>query len=317
MTLHPLYYLIFFVTLFSMPSAYAACTASSSTSTFGTISSFTLTNNAQTVKSGTGFVCSGSLLSLLGTNTATASITSTTHSNGAVAQLYNAQSGHYIPYTLCQDSACSTPYNIGGTITWSSTTLLGLLGLFNSSDGSLPLYLHTATGINVPAGTYTDTITLNWTYHICFVGVFGACIYTDGIGTSTINVTMNVSNDCYIDNAPNINFGTAALPSEFKTISNILRVRCSLNASYSVNFTSTNPIMNGWRQMQAKIDGKNYQLQYQIYKPDGSLWNDNNNYTALGNGVSQAINYTATINQKQPNQPSGSYSDVVIVTVTY
>lgn len=305
------------VILFSIQPVYAACTSSSSSSSFGTISSFTLASSPPTLESGSGFVCSGSLLSLLSTNTVTAQIASTTNASGTTPRLYNAQSGSYVPYTLCKDSGCSSTYNIGDSIGWSSTTLIGLLGLFNASDGSLPIYLRTASGVNVPAGTYIDTITLNWTYHICFIGVAGLCIYTDGTGTSTINVTLIVSNDCYIDNAPNVNFGTAALPSEFQTIRSALSVRCTRNATYSVNLASTNPIVNSWRQMQASVGGNNYQLQYQLYKPDGSLWNDNNNYTAIGNGASQSINYTATINPAQPNQPAGSYSEVVTVTVTY
>ena len=54
---------------------------------------------------------------------------------------------------------------------WSRTTLLELLGLFNSSDGTMPLYFRTTPGANVPAGTYTDVLTITWVYRFCYVGL--------------------------------------------------------------------------------------------------------------------------------------------------
>lgn len=303
--------------LLCLPSAQAACTASSANSSFGSVSSFALAGTAQTVASGSGFTCSGSLLSLVSTNTVTATVASSAHASGNQPQLYSAESGSYVPYSVCSDASCATTYHSGDTITWRSTSLLGLLGLFNSSDGSLPLYLRTATGVNVPAGTYTDTITLNWTYHICFVGVLGVCAYTDGTATSTVNVSLHVSNDCYLDSAPDVNFGSAALPEEFAGVSNALSVRCTRNATFTINLTGINPVSNDWRQMSGSSGGKNYFLQYQLYKADGSVWGKDNDLTAVGSGTSQSIPYSAKINATQPGQPAGTYSDTVTVTVSY
>lgn len=298
-------------------AALADCSTRSGNSTFGSISSFALAATAQTVESSSGFICSGSLLSLISTNTVTATIASSAHANGNQPQLFSAKTGSYVPYTICADTGCDTTYHTGGTITWRSTTLLGLLGLFNSSDGTLPLYLRTATGVNVPAGTYTDTITLNWTYHICFVGVLGVCVYTDGTATSTVNVTLNVSDDCYIDNAPDLNFGSAALPELFSVVSNALSVRCTSNASYSVNLSGSNPVMNGWRQMTGSAGGDTPLMQYQLYKADGSVWGNDNNLSAVGNGMSQSFPYSARINPDQRGLPAGTYSETITVTVSY
>jgi len=182
--------MMLFLGMSGLSSAYAGCSSSSSSSSFGSISSFTLASTAQTVESGSGFTCSGSLLSLISTNTVTATISSTSNASGSTPQLYNASTGEYIPYAICKDSGCSATYPIGDTIKWSSTTLLGLLGLFNSSDGTLPIYLRTSTGANVAAGTYTDNITLSWYYKICFVGVLGICAYTTGTDTSVVPVSM-------------------------------------------------------------------------------------------------------------------------------
>ncbi|WP_244913741.1 Csu type fimbrial protein [Pantoea coffeiphila] len=301
--------------LLSSGLSYAACSASSSTSTFGGISAFTFASSAQTITTGSGFACtSGSLVSLLAENTVTATISSSQHPVGTSPQLYSA-TGASIPYSLCKDAACGTTYNVGSTITWTERSLLGLLGLFNAPDSTLPLYLRSSAGINIPAGVYTDTLLINWHYSICFLGVLGLCAYTTGDATSTITVTVTVINDCYIDSAPDVEFASAALPSEFKTVSSALSVRCTLNASYSVNLASATPTSGDWRQM-VSTTGNNY-LQYQLYQAGGTAWTSTNNLSQTGSGTSQTINYTATINPTQASPPAGTYSDVVTVTVTY
>lgn len=300
-----------------MPGAQAACSASSSTTSFGSINSFTVASTAQTVTSGSGFTCTGSLLSLASTNTVTATIASTSNASGSTPRLYSLSTGTYLPYSICSSSSCSSTYNVGSSITWRETFLVGLLGLFNASDGSLPIYIRTSTGSNLPAGTYTDTITLNWNYSICFVGVLGVCVYTTGTATSTVTVTLIVTNYCYIDSAPDVNFGTAALPGDFSSVNSSISVRCTRNAGYTVNLSSSNAISGDWRQMSASLNGSTYYLQYQLARSGGTIWSNTNNYSNTGTGDSQSIPYTATVNASQNTLPAGNYSDTVTVTVTY
>src|SRR5471030_336662 len=301
-----------------LQGAQAACTSTSGTGSFGSLTSFTVSSTPQLVTATSGFTCSGSLLSLLGTNTVTATIASTTNASGTTAQLFNAANSEYLPYIICKDSACATPVNVGSSTTWSSTTLLGLLGLFNASDGSLPLYLKTSTGSNLQAGTYTDTINISWAYHICFIGVAGLCVYTDGTANTAIAVTLAVTNYCYIDSAPNVNFGSAAFPAGFASVtSNSLSVRCTLGATYSVNLNSSNNSNGSYRQMSSTVNSVTSYLQYQLLKSDATVWTTANNTAATGTGLSQSIPYTATVNATQANVPAGNYSDTVLVTVTY
>lgn len=303
--------------LFLNFSAQAACSAHSSSSSFGSKSSFELASSAQSIQTGSGFNCSGSLLALASTNTVTGTIAASANARGSQPQLYNAASGSSIPYTICRDTSCSATYRVGESINWSSTSLIGLLGLFNASDGSLPFYLRTATGVNVPAGIYTDTITVNWRYRICFAGILGVCLYDTGTASSTINVTLTVNNDCYINNAPDVDFGTAALSGAFPVITNALNIRCTRNAAYSVNLTGSWPMSGSWRRMASTVNGQRYYLQYQLYRQDGSMWGENNNLRVTGTGNAQTIPYRARINPVQPNQPAGRYSDTITVTVSY
>ncbi|WP_437891497.1 Csu type fimbrial protein [Phytobacter sp. V91] len=314
--IHGYHLIMALVGLLFLPDSYAAC-SSSSTASMGSISSFSVSSEAQTVETGSGFTCSGGTLALASTNTITATIASTTNASGSTPRLYNASSGSYLSYSICKDSSCSTTYSVGDSVSWSETTLVGLLGLFNASDGSLPLYLRTTTGSNLPAGTYTDTININWSYKICFVGLANACVYTSGTATSTVIVTLEVTNYCYIDSAPDVDFGTATLPGGFSSTSGTISVRCTLSAAYSVNLASSNAESGNWRQMSSSIDGSTYYLQYQLTRSNGTVWSSSSDYSDTGTGSSQDIPFSATVNASQNAVPAGSYSDTVTVTVTY
>ena len=86
--------------------------------------------------------------------------------------------------------------------------------------------------------------------------VFMSCFRYWGSVTSTINVTLEVSNICEINSAPNVNFGSAALPSSFNTVdSSILQTRCTKDANYSIKLTSINGETDGMRQMFEKVNG--------------------------------------------------------------
>ncbi|MBC2656139.1 spore coat U domain-containing protein [Pseudomonas sp. MSSRFD41] len=300
--------------LCASPSLFAACTTSSSRGDFGSLSSFTVASTPQAITSTSGFKCTGSLLSILSTNTIEATITSTTHAQGSSPRLYNARGNAYLPYVICSDSSCGKIYNVGSTARWSKTTFLGILGLFNGPDGSLPLYLRTATRMNLPAGTYSDTILLGWRWYLCAAGALGVCIYDEGSATSSINVTLTVLKDCFIDSAPDVSFGSAALVSAFTAVNQSIGVRCTLNASYSLGLDNGNHFSAGWRRM---LSGANA-IEYNLYKPgDSTVWTTLNTQRGVGSGVSQSVPYRAIGNPAQGNVPAGSYSDTVRVILTY
>ncbi len=310
--------LLSFFSLFFVHSVQAAsCTISPGTANFGSINSFIIQSTSQIISGTTGFKCTGGNISILGTNYVNATISSTNNQNGTVPRLKHSTSTNYIPYNLCQEASCTTNYQVGSIIQWNSTTLLGLLGLFSGADGSLPIYLKTAIGSNIPAGTYTDIINIQWDWKLCDLGLLGACLFSEGSGSSTINISLDVSNICAIESPPNVNFGSAALPSSFNAInSNVLQTRCTKDANYSIKLTSTQGEIDGMRQMLATVNGSNYYLQYQLYR-SGVAWTSTNDLGMTGLGTIQDIPYQAKINADQQNIPAGSYSDTVTVTITY
>lgn len=283
---------------------------------FGSVNSFTLASTPQTVKSASGFACSGSALSLLSTNTISAKIVSSDHPNGTVPQMMSTSGTDFVPYSLCADDSCSEVYPIGYVKTWTITSLIGLLGLFNASDGSLPIFLKIPSGLNMPAGTYTDNINILWDYRICVSGII-TCNYATGHQQVVLNVTLKVTNYCFLDSAPDVAFVPASLPSSFSDLSGKFSVRCTKNAAFTVNLTSTNPTSGGWRQLMATINQNSYALQYQFYQLSGSAWTQSNDLNVSGTGTAQDVNYTLKINPAQTSKPAGTYSDTVTVTVSY
>lgn len=313
--------LISVILLLSMSPVFA-CTfnAAPVSADLGSPSSFLVATTPQKIASATGFKCPGSILAIIATSTIKATISSSAHPAGTTAQLYSSSAQQYIPYIMCQNSDCNTQYPVGSTIIWQDTSLIGLLGLFNASDGSLPIYFQT-TAKNVPAGIYTDTITIDWDYNLCNIGteILGIklCLYSSGTGKTSINLRLNIQKDCKINNAPDINFNKAALPSQFQAVNSTIDLQCSNKADYTVTMISANPVIGNWRQMSALVNGTTYNLQYQLLDPVNKVWDPLTGYPGTGTGDNQSMNYTARVNPDQPNLPAGNYKDTVTVTVSY
>lgn len=310
---------------FAQP-AQAGCTTASGIIDLGVASSIHVEGNSLSASGTTGFKCTGSgVLGLLMTNTVSATILGTSDSNGNQPLLRNAASGDLIPYDICQDVACASSYPVGTKITWSATSLLGLLGLLNASDGSMPLYVQSVAGQNVAAGVYTATINLRWEWDICGVGLANICLVPEkGSADSIVQVTLTVTKDCLID-APDVNFGRAAFAESFEPVVQSLAIRCTKNAAYTVGIgDGAQP--SGSRRMAM---GGAY-LAYELYFPASS----NNRWGSTGaerassaeattnagghDGLlAQTFTYRAEILSGQTTPPPGTYSDTLIVDVAF
>lgn len=292
-----------------------SCSTTAGSADFGSVDSISVYQTSQSTTASAGFSCSGSALSLITTNYITVTLSASGYATGTQPRLFG--NGYYIPYNVYLDSAHAESLSVGGKHTWTITSLLGLLGLFNSSADTIPLYLATATGSNVAAGTYSDTLTLTWNYSICWVGVIACLVNSSGTATNQVPVTLVVSDICVVVDAPDVNFGSAALPSSFNTVSGTLQVRCTLQSAYVVDLSSDDE-SSDWRLMRGGDSGNNgYTLQYQLYRADSTAWSSDNDLSATGSGLAQSITYTGRINPDQDNRPAGSYSDTVTVTVSY
>jgi spore coat protein U-like protein len=298
----------------SMQAA-AVCTPSETSGALGT-------HPSQRVLSGTPITttadfklgCGTAVVSLLGTPTLQAKITSATT---GLTLKNTGNTSITIPYAIT---------TVGGGSYTQGLLLIDLNGinavsLLSNNSATITIKITTQAGANVPAGTYTDNITVNWTYaNICEgVAVGSACVGNNRSGNvdRTLTVQLIVINDCTIT-APDIQFGSAPLPSAFPTVSQSISLTCTKGMTYTVGLDPGGYI-NGTRRQMAS--GTN-RLQYNIFKPDLSVWGSVGTARAAGLSPAdgqtlQVIPYTATVYPDQPVVPAGTYSDSVKVDVQF
>jgi spore coat protein U-like protein len=302
-------------------AANATCLVSGQSLTFASGSTYDVKSSSVANISGTGGLsCTGSVLNVLGTGYARATMTSL---NGFVLK---SASGGSIPFQVAADQNFTYPFTQGSTIDYYNTTLLSLLNILNPNSFTPPLYAKLTAAPNIPAGTYTDTLTVQWSWKVCNgVNLAGlACVlYETGTATATINVTLVVSADCRIS-APNVSFGTAALASQFQPVNQAVLVDCSQGSTYKVSFSSGgNGSSRPWRTMS---DGAGHTLQYNIYRTDGTtIWDETNPLQSTANGgvgsgsttPNQVQSYVAKVNTAQTTPPAGSYTDTVNVIISF
>lgn len=265
------------------------------------------------------------VLGLLNHDTVTLTYTGATVSTGTRANLKrtdNTTVTDVVPVRLCGQSGCASNSEIaiGGSYTWSGSTLLALLG---STRFTLPLFFRTSTGQNVSAGPYQVTLNFNVYYNICQVGALGLCVtaQTNTVAT-TMQLNLTVTNDCITINAPNVNFGSAPLVKNFPAISQAVSITCTKGSSYTVGINNGSYANGNVRNMASG----NNRLSYEIYKAStinrwGSVgterWASSASSSTSSDGLLRTYNYTARVLPTQSTPPAGTYTDTVVVDIAF
>jgi spore coat protein U-like protein len=302
-------------------AANAGCQVSAQSLTFASGSTYDVkSSSVANVTGKAGLACSGSVLNVLGTGYARATMTS------ANSFVLKGSNGGTIPYQVAADQNFSYPFTQGSTIDYESSTLISLLNILNPNSFAPPLSGKITAAPNIPAGTYSDTISVQWSWKVCTgVDIAGIlCVaYETGTATTTISVTLAVSADCRIS-APDVSFGSAALASQFQAVNKAVLVDCSAGSSYKVSFSSGgNGSARPWRTM---TDGAGHTLQYNLYRTDGTtIWDESNPLpSTVNNGVGSGATtpgqmqpYVAKVNPAQTTPPAGTYTDTVNVIITF
>lgn len=298
-------------------AAHAACQTSNGSAKFTDSSSYAVqANTVASVSGSAGFSCSGSLIALVNTNYARATVTS------AKGWTLLGPGGDRIPYSVSADQAGAYTFGQYSTIDYMDTSIISLLTILTGNTLSPKMYLTINGGANVAAGTYTDTLTVQWSWNICHgIGLGTLCVLGEsGTGTATIPVTIVVTNDCQIS-APPVVFGSAAVLSQFVAITQSVLVDCTKGTSYLLGFSSGSASSaRPWRTMK---DGSGRVLQYNIYRADGvTIWDESNPLASgtPGTGSTVAIKsftYKAGINPDQTAPAAGTYTDNVSVVISF
>lgn len=313
---------------FTLPG-WAACTLPSATASFGTVNSFRVNTSASATTANVLVNCgAGSVLSLLSSDYVRLQLASATFSSGTRGALKVISTGtDAIPVRACTDTACSNELSIGGAATtYGQAQLLNLLGLGGGQNFSIPLYLRTVPGQVVAAGTYTVTLNILVNYNVCTgIGALGLCLLGSqqtGSGTVPITTTLIVTNDCTTITAPDISFGSAPLVSSFNTVSQSINVICTKGSSYTVGMSNGSNAVGTQRYMA----GGSSRLAYEIYKsasttrwgPTGTERVASSGANSISaDGLTRTFNYTARILTTQSTPVAGSYSDNVVVDLSF
>lgn len=312
-----------FCTLMLANPAQAECGVNSPESSLGTVSSLSLISVAQRGSASGGFYCAG-LLQLLSTAYIRVSLVNTDF------KLTGSQGGS-IPFNVFADSGFTQPLLAGQSAQFGAGNLLNLGGL----GAGVPLYFSTAPGANVPAGTYTGTVTLRWHWAVCgTLGIGGICTWERSPGlaqncllggvcgavtnwgtgvATTIRVTLVVSKACQFVSLPAVDLGRKALVSQFSKVSQTLSVRCTNTEDFSLSFDNGQHYQAPWRQMAV---GSN-RLRYNIYTTEQSLLTPGQTLNSVGSGLNQGFRVEVQIDPNQKDVPAGTYVDNVVVTLQY
>lgn len=305
--------------LLAAGTAHAACAvASTAAADIGTRTSYDMrAGGIAAVASAPTLSCTGgSLLSLTANDYVTATTTSTN------AFRLRSASGDTIAYRLAADAAGSFVFTQGGSINYLGSTTINLLGLLANTSFAIPFYAQLTEAPNLPAGTYTDTVSVTWSWTICRgVGLGDICVLQDrGTGTATMTISVTVTKDCRIS-APPVSFGSAPLARSFAPVTQAVAIDCTKGSAFSVAFTAgTSGASRPWRRMR---DGRGNTLRYNLYRPDGTtIWDEQSPLPSANAGTGATTpallhTYVAKVDLDQPTPPAGSYTDTVSVLVTF
>lgn len=305
----------------------AACTAvATSPASFGSVSSMTVRTASQpSSTSNAGLSCTPLVLSVLGTGDHFYGTITGSAQGGMVGP-----TGDVIAYTVYANNSTTYPMTRGTAFDFGGTGgIAQTYGLvFGPGTKTLPLYLGSITGSNVAAGLYSETLSIFWNWNYCSgINLVGICLGRDiNSGTSTLTVSMLVTNDCLITTPP-INFGSAPVVSGFSTVTGQASVNCTKGSAYTVGLSDgQHPVSAGGRRQM--ILGSSF-LAYDIFVSAGTTrWGsvgaarrasataDVNPGNGLGTG-SQVFNYNAKIYTDQPTPPGGTYLDNVVLDVAF
>lgn len=316
---------------FAAEPAFANCNVTNSNISLGSKTGFQLDSSGTSAFGSAGISCT-STLNVLGSSMIGLKVDQPDN------LLHRVGGGGSIPFVLSWTE--NGPQIANGVPILDRSTIL--IGLLFTQNGQTNLYARTATAPGTPAGTYRATVTLRWYWSICLLaGVACSNSTTDlrrasilgieigdviNIGTGvprTLTVELVVTPDCSLT-VPTVNFGQAALPSQFPVRTHTINARCTAGHAYTVGIDNGQNPESSVRRMKS---GSNY-LAYDLWKGEAGterwgtgsgnwrLSSEADDNPALDGIQSQGFRFRA---QVRPDQavPKGVYQDMLTVRIDY
>ncbi|KAA3640231.1 MAG: spore coat U domain-containing protein [Proteobacteria bacterium] len=249
--------------------------------------------------------------------------------NGAVNPRQLTSAGNTLNYQLYQDSARSTIWGSQYGAFQPVMVNISLPPAFfgtSSTSGTMTVYGRVPGGqLMVVPGAYNDSfsggnaqMTINQNSALFNPppppGVCGAPIGAN----FPFTVQANVTPQCFINASP-LNFGNVGLLTGGVSANTFLAVQCSRTTAYNVGLGAG---LNSGGNINARqmVLGAN-NISYQLFQDVAQtlVWGDTvGTDTMAGTGAGNTQNLTVYGNvPAQTTPPAGTYSDTIVVTVTY
>ncbi|EXR31760.1 MULTISPECIES: spore coat U domain-containing protein [Acinetobacter] len=311
-----LFYLVY---AFFSPT-HAACTVAGTTNNTFIYTAANINSDATVNFSGTITCTNGGIIQISPFMCMKTVFTGTTSANNSVS----------LPYTVTAtvggagSSTTNQTSNVwyGPVVTVASNNIL-------SYSVNVKVPARTGSLIAYPQGTYTTTVQLFWD-----MDILAALCLGDVISWSSGNVTLTanfvVPTLCQLNSTSNVDFGNIndiGITKRDYTTQGAVNTTCNSGTPYSIYLgDGNNRISGGFRRM---ANSNNEFIPYQLYKDAAysSVWDATGGVNSVGgtggvSGTGTGNAQTTTVYGKIPQGTTiasrpGSYSDSVVVTVTY
>ncbi|WP_157811611.1 spore coat U domain-containing protein [Pantoea rodasii] len=191
----------------------------------------------------------------------------------------------------------------------------GLLGKYNYI-AHVHLYIDRDKIVTPPVpGDYEDSVKVLFNGNVSSgISFFMAPDQLDITADNNplLQVYAHFVSACRIDSSPDVILN-GSFSSDMSAVQNI-GITCTNGTPFNVTFTSANQNGNVFTMLSAD---KTKQIHYGIFSDSNfsTPWQSTKNFT--GTGKLETIPVYYKTNSNQENQPSGQYTDIVTLTVTY
>lgn len=303
--------------------AHASCTVSGTQSDEYSYTSANINSDATVTLSGTVY-CS----SLLGT----------THTRNYIcmAVVFDGVTSE-VNGTSLEYSVSGTVGGAGSSSSLTSATWVGPTSTVSSNDTlayefEITVPAQSNTLVAYPAGSYVAQVTVYWAMQITSL----SCEITDALlsvnwsyGSTTLTATYTVPEFCLLNTTSAVNFGTLSEIGNAQQdydAEGTINTTCNAGTTYTIYLGDGNNLLGSYRRMYNASD--NDYLPYQLYQDSArtTVWDETGGtsstggtggVSAIGTGYEQETSVYGRIDAGTAIPSAGTYTDSVVVTVTY
>ena len=312
---------LFYIAYAFFSPSHAACTVAGTTNNTFTYTAANINSDATVNFSGTITCTNGGIIPQISPFMCMKTVfTGTTTANNNVT----------LPYTVTAtvggagSSTTNQTSNVwyGPVVTIASNNVL-------SYSVNVKVPARTGSLIAYPQGTYTATVQLFWDMDLLSVLCLGDLLSWDS-GSVILTANFVVPTLCQLNSTSNVDFGNIndiGTASRDYTTQGAVNTTCNYGTPYTIYLgDGNNRISGGFRRM---ANSNNEFIPYQLYKDAAysSVWDATGGVSSIGgtggvSGTGTGSAQTTTVYGKIPQGTTiasrpGSYSDNVVVTVTY